>query len=603
MNELKAAPAILPLLRPYPWALPVIITLGTLSALSEGFGMSLIIPLLQALGSNQSAHTNYYVGFLDRLLAPVQPENRLLLIPVVIFALVVAKNGLAYVNTTLLSWLTFDVGHRLRSSVFNQLLSVSYGFLEASQSGKLMNTLANETGGAAQALGVFINLLITCCTILVFVVLLLLMSWPTTLIAAVAVLLISTVIQGMTRRIARLGKEAVKANGRLVENILEGLAGMRVIRAFGREAYEEKRFALASEGIRSTFVKMDLLSNTVKPVSEMCYAGLFLIILAFTFQQRASVPMLFAFVFFLYRLQPHLKYLAAYRAELLRLTSSVEDVTSLLERADKPYTPSGRVPFGGLTGDITFESVTFAYSPAGGPALRNVTIRIPKGKTTAIVGPSGAGKSTLIKLLFRFYDADAGEVRVDGIPLRDLDLASWRERIAFAGHDSHLFTGTVQENIAYGRLGACVAEIAAAAEQANAHSFISDLPEGYGTVVGDHGIRLSAGQRQRIVLARAFLRDPEILILDEGTNALDGISEQRVLEALHHGSNSRTVIIVAHRLSTIEQADHIIVFDHGRVAEQGSFEELISMNGLFARLYRLQRAERSDGPAYPTRRD
>jgi subfamily B ATP-binding cassette protein MsbA len=304
------------------------------------------------------------------------------------------------------------------------------------------------------------------------------------------------------------------------------------------------------------------------------------------------LPTLLAFVFFLYRLLPHLKHLAASRTTLSARLSSVKDVTALLDRADKTYTASGTIPFRRFENDVRFKSVSFAYKPEDGPVLNDVSLSIPRGKTTAIVGPSGAGKSTLANLLFRLYDPAGGELRVDGIPLRHLDVASWRESIAFAGQDSHLFSGTVFDNIAYGNPRATLEEIVAAADLAAADGFIRRLPHGYQTRVGDRGLRLSAGERQRIVLARAFLRKPQILVLDEATNALDSLSEHRIRLALKKFGEDSTVVLIAHRMSTVEHADQIVVMDGGRIVERGTYEELLRRGGTFTELSRMQQQRR-----------
>jgi subfamily B ATP-binding cassette protein MsbA len=477
----------------------------------------------------------------------------------------------------------------LRTGIFNQLLSTSYSFLETQESGNLLNTLATETWRTGQALGILVNLIISICTIFVFTTLLLLISWKLTLLVALGLGLISTTIQLVTRKVKNLGQQALEVNKILGNRMWEGLAGMKVIRAFGRESYEQERFDVASTEVRNTFLKLDMLSGVVNPLSEVLSVVLLLYILVVALlQDRAALPTLLSFIFILYRLQPQVKQLDSYRVGLMALTSSVEDVMSLLDRSDKPYIHSGQIPFEGLQKAISFESVTFRYNPQEKPAVQDISLCIPRGKTTAFVGPSGAGKSTLIGLLCRFYDVTEGEIYLDGCPLRQLNLESWRSRIAIVSQDIHMFSATIRENIAYGRLEATEDEIIAAAKLANADEFISQFPYGYETKVGDRGIRLSGGQRQRIALARAIVRNPEILILDEATNALDTISENLIQEALNTLSANRTVIVIAHRLSTIEQADQIIVLEKGRVIEQGNLKHLLKLDGLFAQLYQLQ---------------
>ena len=234
---------------------------------------------------------------------------------------------------------------------------------------------------------------------------------------------------------------------------------------------------------------------------------------------------------------------------------------------------------------MSFQKVNFAYPQTNILALKDINLFIPKGKTTALVGPSGAGKSTLIKLFCRYYEPTSGTIDVDGDVLTQLNLGDWRDRIAIVSQDIHIFSDTVRQNIAYGKLHATDEDVVAAAKQANAHEFICQLPRGYDTPVGDRGVRLSGGQRQRIALARAIVRNPEILILDEATNALDTLSEYVIQQALQIFGRDRTMIIVAHRLSTIEQADQIVVIEAGRIAEQGTLSELLTQAGLFKQLY------------------
>jgi ATP-binding cassette, subfamily B, bacterial MsbA len=294
------------------------------------------------------------------------------------------------------------------------------------------------------------------------------------------------------------------------------------------------------------------------------------------------------FLVLLYRLQPRVKQFDADRVTLDGLSASVEEVRTLLNENDKPYLRSGvRVPLS-IKKEITFENVFFQYDSRKSAALSQVNCSINIGETTAFVGPSGAGKSSMISLICRFYDPSSGRLLIDGVPLPELDLAWWRSQIALVSQQVYLFNASVAENIAYGNLDATREELVEAARKAHAIEFIEELPEGFETILGDRGIRLSGGQRQRLALARAFIRDPQILILDEATNSLDLIAEGVVQDALEQFGRNRTVLIVAHRISTIEHADKIIVLDSGRVIESGTVRLLLAARGLFSRFHALQ---------------
>lgn len=608
---------LFPLLKLQPWVIPVIILLGLISSAVEGIGVSLFIPLLHSFvpGSQSSypliVEANFLTNLLNRIFVHIPAEQQFTTATIFIFLSILIKITLSYSNTVVFAWYSSHVGHRLRSAVFQQLMTVSYRFWENSESGQLMNTLATETWQTVRALGVLVHLIITICTVVIFTGLLLLLSWRLTLVVGVAIILISMLIQFLTRRVKQLGQQAVQVNQDLANRMWESFGGLRLIREFGREAYEQSRYEKASMAVRDTFLKLELLSGTVGPLSEVLSATLLLFVVAVVVQQnQTALPTLLTFVFILYRLQPKVKQLDRARVGLLGLTSSVEAVMLLLDSSNKPYIRSGTKVFIGLKQAIALKSVSFGYGSEqdidhnsnhdlgygseksldtnSSLALQNISLQIPRGKTTALVGPSGAGKSTLISLLCRFYDPTEGEIEIDGCPLRDLDLQSWRERIAIVSQDIYLFNTTIRENIAYGRLEATDDEIIRAATLANAHEFICQLPHGYETKVGDLGGRLSGGQCQRIALARAIVRNPEILILDEATNSLDSIAENLIQEALNTLSQDRTVIVIAHRLSTIEQADQIIVLNEGRVVEQGKLQQLLKLNGLFAKLYYLQ---------------
>jgi ATP-binding cassette, subfamily B, bacterial MsbA len=269
------------------------------------------------------------------------------------------------------------------------------------------------------------------------------------------------------------------------------------------------------------------------------------------------------------------------------LHAAAAEIRALLSAPPAPDTADGK-PITALDSDIRFEGLTFQYNVKDAPALDNVSFTIPVQKTTAIVGPSGAGKSTVLKLLLRLYDPQQGAVVIGDTLLRDIRVSDWRRLLGVVSQEAYLFDATVSENIAYGREDATLEEVMQAARLAHAHAFIEQLPDGYATRVNERGVRLSGGQQQRITLARALIRNPDLLILDEATNSLDALSERLVQDALAAFGGNRTVVVVAHRLSTIEGADHVVVLEDGRIAEEGSFDELRDREGLFNALYRAQ---------------
>jgi subfamily B ATP-binding cassette protein MsbA len=585
LNVLRALKTLLPLLRLKVSVLGAMLILGVLTALSEGLSISLLIPLLQSQALTKST------GIARMLIAPfetVPADRRMLWIGGTMLVCLLLKNVLSYSYSRLLQRVTASIGHRLRSSLLHQLLSVGQSYLDTHDSGKLLNTLG-ETWRVTSAFTLLAGFVINGCITVMLIVLLALISWKLTLLSACLLLVISSVIRRLTRHVKRLSREATAANVSLSRRMLEIFHGSRLIRAFGREGYEQNRYNSASQQVAHAFLKIGRISELVRPVSEMLTAPLLLgIFLIPTMQRPGEIATSVTFLVLLYRLQPRVKQMDADRLTLDTLSAPIEEVASLMDKSDKPYLQSGVQELGPIRQDISFVDVCFTYDLGKAPALNNLNFSIGAGQTTALIGPSGAGKSTVINLICRFYDPSSGRLLIDGVPLKKLNLEWWRNQIAMVSQDVHLFNATVAENIIYGKLDATRAELLDATRKAHALQFIEDLPEGFETVLGDRGIRLSGGQRQRLALARAFIRDPQILILDEATNSLDLIAEELVHDALEEFGRDRTVIIIAHRISTIESADKIIVLESGRVAETGPVPELLANNGLFSRLYSLQ---------------
>ncbi len=591
--DLKTLRILLDLLRYRIWIIPLLAVLSIVASVAEGLGVGLMIPLLHTLlggrGGDEGAQ-GPVVAWLNAYAELFDAESRVAVLALSIIALAVLRSALVYADAAASSWIGGSISHRLRVGLIRQILDVDYEYLCKTDNGKLLNTIEGETARTTAALGVVFGMITQVSMVIVFTTLLLLISWSLTLTVAAGVLLISLLIRVLARRASKLSMVAVRASQRLSERSVEVFDGMRIIRAFGQEPREERLFTDASEHVRHVELKLDLLGGLVRPILEVLYAPLFVGVLLMAWQSAMSLPATLAFLLLLYRLQPHIKGLNHSRVQLATLSGGVRDVLALLDRSDKPYITSGPKRFEGLATGIEFRRVAFSYGTgeAARPALHDVSFTIRKGEVTALVGGSGAGKSTLINLLYRFYEPAEGSILVDALPLPQYDLVSWRAALAISGQDVELMSGTIAENIGYGEPRAGTAEIVAAARQASAHEFIAHLPMGYDTRVGQRGMLLSGGQRQRIALARALLRRPELLILDEATNALDSVTEAEIHDTLESLRGHCTTIVIAHRLGTIRNADHVLVLQAGLVVEAGPPRELLRHGGLLSKMHELQ---------------
>ncbi|MBB6488632.1 ABC transporter ATP-binding protein [Rhizobium lusitanum] len=573
------------------WAGLTIVGLGLAAAVLEGAGLFLFIPLIQSLGA-AAAQGGAWQRIFDRLLAPVPQSHLTAFLVGVLCASILLKNAVHLINTWVTRYIDGLVAHRLRAKVFDQTISSCIDYRVDNKRSDIITTIANNTWKVSQALSLAYRLMICFCTFVVFMLLMLLISVRLTFFSMTFLFFGAMAIRLATRRADQTGKAVVEENKQFGLRMWESINALQLIRAFAQEDYERNRFRKTSDNVRRRLLKLDMLWATPGPVSEISITILIGALVLVAQSVGLGIAALAAFLSLLYRLQGPTRELLQSKIALDGLAGSIDDVDDFLRATERPFLSQGHVQAPAFRQTVELRNVSFRYAPGQPLALEDVSFSIPAGKTTAIVGESGAGKSTLMALLFRFLDPTSGEVVADGIPLTEFDLASWRKRLSLMSQEVHLFNDAISANISYGDLDAGPAEIRKAAEIAKADDFIRLLPDGYETRIGDQGMRLSGGQRQRVALARTILRNPDILLLDEATNALDAETEQAFQLALDEYSHNRTVVVIAHRLSTVLAADQIIVMTKGRVVEAGSPDELFKRQGHFSRLLEFQHGRR-----------
>jgi subfamily B ATP-binding cassette protein MsbA len=449
----------------------------------------------------------------------------------------------------------------------------------------LRNTAANVLGGIGR----------DAVTVVFLVCVMFYQDWLLALVSFFVFPIAIRPIIGIGRRIRRVAASTQSEIGQFTTLLSQTFQGARHVKAYGMEQYEEQRAATLIERLFALINRAARTRSRASPVMETLGGAAIAIVILYGGHQvigGARTPgALFSFITALLLAYQPMKSLANLNASLQEGLAAAQRVFEVLDVEPAIRDLPGARPLSIARGEICFNNVRFGYIP-GTAAIDGISLTIPAGRTVALVGPSGAGKSTIINLIPRFFDVDHGAIAIDGQDIRSVTLASLRGAVALVAQEVSLFDDTVRANIAYGRFGASLAEIEAAARAAAADTFIRELPNGYDTIVGEHGVRLSGGQRQRIAIARAMLKNAPILLLDEATSALDSEAERQVQLALNTLIRGRTTLVVAHRLSTVQGADLICVVDRGQIIESGRHAELIAKDGLYTRLYSMQFADR-----------
>lgn len=555
------------------WVTPALIILGLGSSFAEMAGITLIILFFySAMGQLDTALRS--AGVLDQALQYISGWfETSAQMAMVILLLIIARGGLAFANSTISASVSERISERARNLIHEQYLTVSYNFIQRHEQAQLMEVLGTESWLIASAYGSLTRIIINGCSILVFGIFLFALSWEITVTAIIGSLLISAGLRRLSEPAQALGNRVKRVHQELGEHMLMTLEGLRTIRAYGQEEVHQRRFTRTSTEARQTSIALTRLSSLLSPLTEIGYLGILGVIIAASSLWETSFPATLAAVALLYRLQPHTREIESNLLYMAQIEPQLRSVRMMLQKDDKEYPAPGHVPIRSLRKSIRFECVTFRYEADSPPVLKDVTFEIPVGKTTALVGASGAGKTTIINLLLRLYQPSSGTIRVDDLPMEDLRRTDWLRLLAVAGQDVDLIEGTVIDNIRMADNAATEAEVVAASRIAGVSEFIEPLPEGYKTWIGQQGLRFSGGQRQRLGLARAILRNPDFLMLDEAMSALDHELEGRIRRAIDTRLAGRTILIISHRLETVLNADHVIHIEEGIVLPPGEIDK------------------------------
>ena len=505
-----------------------------------------------------------------------------------------AKNISLYIKNITLSIVQYRLIRDLRNKLYSHLHYLSLSYFNKNKSGKLTAVLVNDIDNMRNSLSVmFQKLFVEPINILILMSLLFIVSSKLAIIALLIIPVSGFIIFGISHSIRRRSRRSQAQLAGMTAMIAETISSMRIVKAFATKGFEINRFARETQKYYKLMIRRDRLRFVSSPVSETFGASIAALLLYVGARDVLVVESInsedfLRFILLLFSLFQPLRSLTNVINELQNGLASADRVFDIMDIKSDIIDIDNAKEINDLNKKLSFENVSFSYGKEDEKVLNNINFQINKGEIIALVGPSGAGKSTLVDLVPRFYDTLSGAIKIDGVDLKEIKINSLRSLMGIVTQETLLFDDTVKANIAYGIENISDNEVIEAAKAANAHDFIKDLKDGYETIIGERGTSLSGGQKQRIAIARAIVKNPPILILDEATSSLDSESEKNVQEAIESLMHKRTVIVIAHRLSTVQNANKIIVLNKGNIVQEGKHEELINIEGIYKELHKMQ---------------
>ena len=547
---------------------------------------------LPPLAFNQEYLTALFNFTYSHLFNEYNPENVLLLLAIVTIFVSLLSNLFRYMGAWTVENMRTRTLQRMRNEMFSKVVDMNVGYFSDQRKGDIISKITSDVGVVQFCITNTLQVAFREPFLIIgYTVMMVAISWELALFSVLFLPVVALIIGSIVKRLRHPARTSQQRMGELVSTLDESLSGIKVIKSYNATGYVKQKFYDLSEDLARLTLSMARRQQLASPMSEFLGISAVGVILVFggslVFKDALSPEGFIAFIAMFSQITRPVRTFIDQFSNINQGIAAGERIFSIIDAQSEIQDKPGAIELDGLKDKIEFRDIHFSYDGSR-EVIEGISFEIKRGETVALVGPSGGGKSTLRELIPRFYDVKAGDILIDGVSVRDYTQDSLRAHMSVVAQDTVLFNDTIEGNIAMGKAGATHDEIVEAARIANADCFIQEAPEGYQTNIGDRGVKLSGGQRQRLSIARAVLKNPEILILDEATSALDTESEKLVQDALNKLLVGRTSVVIAHRLSTIHNADKIIVVDHGRVAEQGTHTELLAKGGIYAKLIELQ---------------